>query len=143
MKQTNYVEVMLRLHAMGWGVKRIARELSVSKNTVKRYIRHGGPIAFNTPDRKCALDGLEGWLETTFYQHRGNAAVVRQELQKQHGIEVDLRTVQRAVASYRHLLCSKAMANLHFETTPYKQLQANFGSTNVLMVETSRGGWCP
>ena len=30
-----YVDRMLQLHALGWGVKRIARELGCAKNTVK------------------------------------------------------------------------------------------------------------
>lgn len=34
------VGVMLELHRKGWGAKRIAKELGVSKNTVKRYVRH-------------------------------------------------------------------------------------------------------
>ena len=32
---------MLQLHALGWGVKRIARELGCAKNTVKKYVTQG------------------------------------------------------------------------------------------------------
>ena len=31
------VSAMLRLNELGWGAKRIARELGVSRNTVRRY----------------------------------------------------------------------------------------------------------
>lgn len=125
------VEVMLRLKAHGWGIKRIARELGVSKNTVRRYLKAGGPTPFKTPRRKAALDSLDDWLETTFFQHKGNAAVVLQELKKQHGIEVNLRTVQRAVEPLRRLLRAQAKATVRFETAPGQQLQADFGSTCI------------
>ena len=36
------VSAMLRLKELGWGAKRIARELGVSRNTVKDYIAAGG-----------------------------------------------------------------------------------------------------
>jgi hypothetical protein len=36
------VSVMLRLKELGWGVKRIARELGISKNTARRYLKAGG-----------------------------------------------------------------------------------------------------
>ena len=35
------VSAMLRLHELGWGAKRIAAELGVSRNTVRRYLRQG------------------------------------------------------------------------------------------------------
>ena len=43
-------------------------------------------------------DGLEDWLKERFFQHRGNAEVVRQDLARELSIEVSPRTVERAVA---------------------------------------------
>ena len=42
MEKPEDVAAMLRLHAAGWGKKRIAAELGCSKNTVKRYLENGG-----------------------------------------------------------------------------------------------------
>jgi predicted transcriptional regulator len=36
------VSAMLRLNELGWAAKRIARELGVSRNTVKDYVVAGG-----------------------------------------------------------------------------------------------------
>ncbi len=36
------VSATLRLRELGWGTRRIARELGLSRNTVKRYIEAGG-----------------------------------------------------------------------------------------------------
>jgi hypothetical protein len=35
---------MQSLHGHGWGSKRIARELGVARNTVKRYLAAGGHV---------------------------------------------------------------------------------------------------
>ena len=37
---------MLRLHALGWGLKRIAREFGCSRNTVRRYVAADGWMAY-------------------------------------------------------------------------------------------------
>ncbi len=42
MREPEDVSAMLRLHELGWGTKRIAAELGVSRNTVRRYLRQGG-----------------------------------------------------------------------------------------------------
>lgn len=127
------VAAMLRLKSCGWGARRIARELGVSKNTVKRYLREGGWSPYSAPRRARALDGLEDWLKERFERHGGNAAVVQQELQAEHGIAVSLRTVERACAGYRQSLAAQARATVRFETPPGKQLQIDFGSKQVMI----------
>lgn len=64
-------------------------------------------------------------------QHRGNADVVRQELQRQHGIDVSLRTVERAVAPFRRELRAAEAATVRFETAAGEQLQIDFGEAGV------------
>lgn len=136
MQDPEDVAVMLRLHAKGWGSKRIARELGVSKNTVKRYLRAGGYVPYGGPEgREKVLDGLEVWVTEQFHKHRGNADVVRQELEKVHGLRVSLRTVERAVTDERRQLEAETVATVRFETPPGKQLQGDFGQTSVEIAE--------
>ncbi|MCH4564339.1 helix-turn-helix domain-containing protein [Halomonas sp. EGI 63088] len=90
MQNPEDVAAMLRLKACGWGDRRIADELDVSKNTVKRYLRQGGWAPYASPQRTKSLDGLEDWLQARFLQHAGNAAVVLQDLQLEHGLTVSL-----------------------------------------------------
>ena len=125
------VAVMLRLAELGWGSKRIAAELGCSRTTVKRYLRQGGWASYRDRGRRSALAGLEGWLAERFRRHRGNADVVRQELAREHGVRVSLRTVERAVADLRRDLLAEARACVRFETPPGRQLQIDFGSTFV------------
>src|SRR5512132_2359064 len=112
------VAVMLRLAELGWGSKRIAFELGCSRTTVKRYLRQGGWASYRGRGRPSALAGLEGWLAERFRQHRGNADVVRQELAREHGVRVSLRTVERAVADLRRDLLAEARACVRFERHP-------------------------
>jgi len=77
------------------------------------------------------LDGLEVWVEERFRRHAGNADVVRQELAADKGIEVSLRTVERAVVHLRQELRAEARATVRFETRPGQQLQIDFGQRRV------------
>jgi transposase len=129
------VAAMVRLHDLGWGTRRIAVELGCSRYTVKRYIEAGGWVSYGRPHRGRRLDGLADWLAERFARHRGNCDVVRQDLARDHGIAVSLRTVERAVAPLRQALQAEARACVRFETPPGKQLQIDFGETRVAIGE--------
>ncbi len=131
MKLPEEVEAVLGLHRRGWGTRRIAVELGMSRNTVRRYLRQGGWCAYKRPSRAGKLAGLETWLAERFRQHRGNAAVVHQELLDELGVSVSLRTVERAVAPLRRQLRAEARATVRFETEPGRQLQVDFGQRRV------------
>lgn len=135
MQTPEAVAAMMRLHELGWGIKRIARELGCSKHTVKGYLRRGGWTPCRHPARRQTLGELKDWLAARFRQHRGNADVVRQELQQVHGVTVSLRTVERAVRPWRQELEAEARATLRFETAPGHQLQIDFGTTVVRIGE--------
>jgi hypothetical protein len=51
MREPEEVSAMLKLHELGWGTRRIARELGVSRNSVKRYLAEGGWVAYRSPQR--------------------------------------------------------------------------------------------
>ena len=90
-----------------------------------------GWAGYRTPRRGKILDGLEDWLAERFRRHRGNAEVVRQELEREHGLKASLRTVERAVTGLRQSLAAEARATLRFETPPGRQLQIDFGETRA------------
>jgi len=127
------VAVILRLHALGWGTKKIAAEVGCARNTVKRYLAQGRWAPKAPQPRPKALDSLGPWLEERFYRHAGNADVVRQDLLQEHGLAVSLRTVERAVAPLRQALLAAARATTRFETAPGEQLQIDFGERKVLI----------
>lgn len=126
---------MLALSALGWGSKRISKELGCSRNTVREYLRQGGWRPMDVAARAGALEPHREWLAERLRRHRGNADVVRQDLQRELGIAVSLRTVQRAVEPLRRELRAAALATVRYETAPGQQLQIDFGSTAVMVGE--------
>lgn len=129
------VQRMLALQALGWGAKRISGELGCSRNTVRQYLRQGGWRPMDVASRAGVLEPHRQWLAERLRQHRGNADVVRQDLTRELGIEVSLRTVQRAVEPLRRELRAEAVATVRYETAPGHQLQIDFGSTAVVIGE--------
>jgi transposase len=131
MLEPDEVAAMMRLHRLGWGTRRLAQQFGWSRTTVKRYVAAGGWQPFAGARRGRKLDGLEEWLRERFHRHRGNADVVRQDLERERGIKVSLRTMERAVQPYRRELAAEARATLRFETPPGRQLQIDFGEARV------------
>ena len=80
MRKSDEVEAMLQLRALGWGLRRIAREFGCSKNTVRRYVAADGWMAYSRQAGGGKLEDQEAWLKERFFQHRGQCRVVRQDL---------------------------------------------------------------
>lgn len=131
MRTPDEVTAMLRLKELGWGVRRIAGEFGCSHMTVRRYLAAGGWQGYPARKRRRVLDGLEAWLAERFRRHRGNADVIRQDLAREHGLVIGLRTVERAVAPLRQQLRAEARATVRFETPPCHQLQIDFGELRL------------
>ncbi len=109
MLEPDEVTAMLRLTKLGWGSRRIARELGCSRTTVQRYVDSGGWQEFRSARKGAGkLAGHEIWVRERFFRHRGNADVVRQDLARELGVTVSLRTVERAVSGYRRELAAAA-----------------------------------
>jgi transposase len=117
------VQRMLALRALGWGAKRISAELGCSRNTVREYLRRGGWKPMDVSRRASVVEPHREWLAERLRQHRGNADVVRQDLKRELGIAVSLRTVQRAVEPLRRALRAEVLATVRFETAPGQQGQ--------------------
>lgn len=130
MQTPDEIDEILRLSRSGIGFKKIAKELGISRNTVKKYVNQAGWKPYSRPRRQKRLEGLDDWLKNSFLKHK-NAEVVCQELKRQHDIHVSLRTVERAIKPYRRLLKAHEKVTVRFETPPGKQMQIDFGSMRV------------
>jgi len=116
------------LHRMGWGTKRIAREVGAARNSVRRYLREGaaaekqerpGARTLDADQEAAARALLDGPAE-------GNAVVVRRLLAAQE-VEVPLRTLQRTLSPHRQAKRAAELATVRFETAPGYQTQIDFG----------------
>lgn len=116
------------LHQQGASVREIARRLSVSRNTVRRYLRGGEemPRYQRRSGRPSKLDGVRGYLERRIDQalpHRLPATVLFREAQAL-GYTGGERILRQLVSS-RY---AKAPAEpvVRYETEPGEQMQVDW-----------------
>jgi transposase len=116
------------LHALGWGSKRIARELGIARNSVRRYLEGGTAAETQTRPGAKTLDAAQQTVACALLDGpaAGNAVVVRRLLAEQD-VEVPLRTLQRVLAPHRQARRAAQLATVRFETPPGDQLQIDFG----------------
>lgn len=116
------------LRAAGWGSKRIARELGMRRNTVRRYLKAGEAAVVQVRPGARRLGESEARRARELFtgEAAGNAVVVR-ELLEADGVTASVSTVQRAVRTERQRLRAETLATVRYETGPGEQTQADFG----------------
>jgi hypothetical protein len=128
MIEPDIIRQIRELTARGWGSKRIAAELGVARNTVRRYLRGGAAAEAQVrPARRCLdEDGRAEAKQLFTGLAESNAVVVAGELVRR-GITVSPRTVQRVVAELRRGQRAADVASVRFETAPGYQMQIDLG----------------
>ena len=132
------VTAVRTLFGRGVGKKAIARELGVSINTVRRYVRQ--PFEAGRQVRPTARRLTDAWRELARALYAGPAggnAVVVQRLLGERGLAVSTRTIERAVADIRRAERVAQLATVRVETPPGDQLQIDFGQQRVQIA----GAW--
>jgi transposase len=131
MLEPEVVDRIRELSGQGLGSKRIARQLGVSRNTVRRYLA-GATVGFQQRPGARRLDDhtLREVHDLFGTVAEGNAVVIQQELASR-GIDVELRTLQRAVVVRRQEERAEVLATVRFETPPGQQMQIDFGEKIV------------
>ncbi len=128
-------EVVRRIRVLaeaGWGHKRIAREVGVARNTVRRYLRAGSEADKQVRPKARRLTGDEQQRAVELWNGaaEGNAVVVK-ALLEQERVGASVRTVQRAVEERRRQVHAAQVATVRFETKPGQQMQVDFGEKKV------------
>ena len=102
-----------RLKRMGLSQRRTAKELKINRETVRRYWNAdpNQPVIQHR-DRSSSLDCYQEKIQAWYRQH-GNADVVRQEIRKEFGIQVALRTLQTCLKPLRQELLLEQSARIH------------------------------
>lgn len=132
MIEPELVRQIRALVALGWGSKRIGRELGISRGTVRRYRRGGEAAEVQQRPTRRALDEAARQKARELFDTtaEGNAVVVKQLLAEQ-GIEVGIRALQQVLQPHRQEKRAAEAATVRFETEPGHQLQIDFGEKLV------------
>ncbi|MGA9525984.1 MAG: IS21 family transposase [Myxococcaceae bacterium] len=136
MVEQEIVRQIRTLAEAGWGAKRIARELGIARNTVRRYLRRGDAAIIQVRPEARALTEAQQARAVELWEGaaEGNAAVVRTLLAGE-GIEASLRTVQRSLEGRRRAEVAAEVATVRFDTAPGKQMQIDFGEKKVWIAD--------
>jgi transposase len=130
-------EVVLAVRALadcGVGTKAIARAVGIARNTVKRYLRLG--VEPGSQVRLAARRLTDEWRVKARALYEGAAggnAVVVHRLLVSRGLQISVRTIERAVADLRQARRIAQLATVRVETPPGDQLQIDFGQQRVMI----------
>ena len=117
---------LYELHGRGWSVRRIARELRISRNTVRKYLRSPGvPKEKPRRRRESKLDPYVEYIDRRLSEGLYNCEVLLRELEAR-GYDGSVATLRRYVRPRR--LRRQPRATSRFETEPGEQAQVDFAS---------------
>jgi len=124
------------LSSQGWGAKRIAKELELARNTVKRYLAGGIEAAKQVRPKARILDqDARAEAERLFDgAAEGNAVVVARLLRDQ-GHEISVRRLQELLSERRRQSRVAQVASVRFETAPGHQAQIDFGQKRITIAD--------
>jgi transposase len=131
------VTTIRELTNRGWGSKAIAGELGIARNTVRRYQRGALAGVQQRPSGRRLSADHQALAQTMFQGEAEGNAVVVQQLLAARGCVVNVRTVQRAVASVRQAERAADVATVRVETAPGAQMQVDFGEKRVVIAGTA------
>lgn len=124
-----------RIRAMadaGIAVKKIARTLEISRNTVRRWIRNQENASKRFGKCQAFLQEHSEEIREQFISCEGHCVPLQRQIQEKFGTDVGLRTLQRFCKTFRHEL-KENPARTRFETPPGKQLQIDFGEKVIML----------
>jgi len=120
------VKRLYELHGAGMSIRQIARELGVSRNTVRRYLRAPEvPKPAPRPPRGSKLDPYKEFILQRLAEGVDNCVVLLRELRAQ-GYTGGYTILKDFVQPLRTRRASQV--TVRFETAPGEQAQVDFGS---------------
>jgi transposase len=123
--QEQSVEIQV-LKKQGRSIRQIAREMGMSRNTVRRYLREGREIRYGPrAPRPCKLDPHKVFLQERIAQAKPDwipATVLLREIQAA-GYEGGLSQLKAYLAPFKTAPLDPVV---RFETEPGRQMQADF-----------------
>ena len=127
LKEESVMEISI-LHRQGESIRGIARQLGVSRNTVRAYLRQdASPVYGPRPDRASKLDPYKPYIEQRLAAARPHwvpASVIDREIRHQ-GYPGSIRLLRYYMAALKPV--ARPDPVVRFETRPGQQMQVDWG----------------
>ena len=124
------VKQLYELKGEGRSIRRIARDLGISRNSVRKYLRSPQvPRARPRPRRPSKLDPYKGYIHQRLSDGLENCVVLLRELRAQ-GYGGGYTILKEYVHPLRR--ARQPVATVRFETEPGEQAQVDWGSFSYL-----------
>lgn len=124
--QEEQMEIKI-LNKQGMGIRKIARTLGISRNTVRRYLRHEAILSYKKrPKKSSILDPYRSSIAVRLEQAKPYnipATVIYKEIQQQ-GYQGGLTIVRNFIRSIRPVTPVNPV--VRFETEPGHQMQVDW-----------------
>lgn len=117
------------LKGQGVSIKKIARRLKISKNTVRKYLRSSEPPRFKAREYEKLLDSYEETVKEMLEKQYIGTRIYNELLQR--GYRGSLSSVHRYIAEVREAEQIKAKATTRVETAAGKQMQYDWKEWNL------------
>jgi transposase len=140
------VKQIYELHGQGLSVRRIAKILGRSRNSVRKYLRSPGvPQAKPRAPRKTKLDPYASYVRQRVAEGVENCVVLLRELLRElraRGYTGKYTVLKDFVQPLRQRPPAAAVATMRYETAPGEQGQVDFGYCTYTTPEgVTRGIW--
>ncbi|MCH8178006.1 MAG: IS21 family transposase [Proteobacteria bacterium] len=127
LKEEGVVEIKI-LKRQGYSIRGIARELGISRNTVREYLRTGKqPVYSSRPRRKTKLDAFRSYIQERVIAAKPGwipATVMEREIHEL-GYQGSIRTLRNYLVELKPM--AKPDPVVRFETEPGQQMQVDWG----------------
>lgn len=128
---------LYELHGEGRSIRAIARELDISRNSVRKYLRDPQvPRARPRPPRASKLELYKGYLHQRLSEGLDNCVVLLREIKAQ-GYTGSYTILKEYVHPLRRIRVPEA--TMRFETQPGEQAQVDWGSFSYLTQDGHMG----
>ncbi len=109
------------LHAQGVSIRKIARTLGVSRNTVRKYLKEANPPQFKAREHEKQLDRYREEIQAMLDKGYIGTRIYKELAQK--GYSGSLSSVHRFLRGFKENDKAAKLATTRVETVPGQQMQ--------------------
>jgi transposase len=123
------------MHDKGMKITQIAKELGISRPTVRKYLKSKKPPEYNKKRRKSLLEDFKPYIRERIDEYNLSAVRILEEIKKK-GYKGGYSTLKNYCRTLRKDRAVKAV--YRYETEPGRQAQVDFGEFGHIEIDGRR-----